>query len=177
MNLIKREKDLDKVKLAEIEYALDGMYRTLSKTIIILFVAYLIGHLKDTIIFMLFYIPIRSFSFGFHANSSIVCLIFSLISFLFLPWIFSGLLIPFAIKITLYIICLIVFIIFSPSSTKKRKIKNKEKRIRLKIISSLITVIYFIISLFVNSRTGNIILCTLLFQSLMISPIIYYLFH
>lgn len=177
MNLIEQEKNFDKVKLAEIRYALDGMYSTLSKTFILLIVAYLIGHLSDSLYFLLFYIPLRSVSFGFHANSSFECLLLSSVGFVLLPWLFSGIDISTNMQITLYAISFICFLLFSPSSTQKRPIKKRQRRIWYKVISSSLIIFYFILSFFVSSKVGNMMLLTCLFQSFMITPIMYIIFR
>ena len=176
MNLIEREQSIDKIKLAEIKYALEGMYSTLSKTLIILIIAYFLGHFKDTLFFMLFYIPIRSFSFGFHANNSTECLILSIITFILLPWLFSAIKINKIWHIVLMIMSFVSFLLFSPAGTKKRPIKNLQIRLKCKIVSSSLLVTYFIISFFVPTTISKMILAVIVCQAFMISPVMYKLF-
>ena len=68
LNLVKRQyPDYDDEKIAVIRYGLEGIYLTVSKTIIIFLIAYFLGILKELIIFTLIYNAIRMPSFGAHA--------------------------------------------------------------------------------------------------------------
>ena len=79
MNLIKENGQYDDIKLAEIRYGLEGLYLTFSKLIVIFLLAYLLGIIKEVIIFLIIYNIIRATSFGLHATKSWICLISSTI--------------------------------------------------------------------------------------------------
>ena len=70
MNLIKENGQYDDIKLAEIRYGLEGLYLTFSKLIVIFLLAYLLGIIKEVIIFLIIYNIIRATSFGLHATKS-----------------------------------------------------------------------------------------------------------
>ena len=55
MNIIKKNKDYDDKKLAEIEYGLVGLYLTLSKSVVIFILALILGIFKEVFIFLLIY--------------------------------------------------------------------------------------------------------------------------
>ena len=59
MNIIKKNKDYDDKKLAEIEYGLVGLYLTLSKSVVIFTLALILGIFKEVFIFLLIYNLIR----------------------------------------------------------------------------------------------------------------------
>ena len=51
MNLIKNNRQYSDEKLAEIKYGLEGLYLTFSKLIVIFLLAYLLGLIKEVLIF------------------------------------------------------------------------------------------------------------------------------
>ena len=63
LNFIKRYNNLDDEKLSIIKYGLESIYILITKLVIILLVAFLLGLLKQTIIFLLFYNLVRLPSF------------------------------------------------------------------------------------------------------------------
>ena len=94
-------------KMEILEYGLTGFYIFISKTIIIFLVAYFLGILKELIIFMLIYNAIRSFSFGMHASSSMVCLIASSITFITSTYICKLIILPIWFKVLFGIITIL----------------------------------------------------------------------
>ena len=76
------------------------------------------------------------------------------------------------------IIMTILIFTYAPADTKKRPIINKKKRLRMKLISTIIAIIYTSICLFIKS---NFILNTLMFSLVleagMILPITYKVFR
>ena len=63
MNLIKNNGQYSDEKLAEIKYGLEGLYLTFSKLIVIFLLAYLLGVIKEVLIFLIIYNVIRTTSF------------------------------------------------------------------------------------------------------------------
>ena len=166
--------DEDKEKLA---YGLEGIYLTITKMIIILLIALLLGFLKEFIIALILFNIIRFPGFGFHASKSIVCLISSTVLILGLPYLFSNIVIPLNIKIILCIISIITFIIFAPADTHKRPLTNKKKRTIRKICTCLLALIYSaIVIIFNNYEISNLLLAALVIETVLVSPIMYLLF-
>ena len=103
MNFIKNNTKYDDVKLKEIEYGLVGIYLLISKTIVIFFIALILGIFKEMIIFTLIYNIIRLTSFGLHATKSWICLLFSTILFIGIPYLSIIINIPIYLKLIISI--------------------------------------------------------------------------
>ena len=177
MNIIKKNKQYDKTKLAEIKYGLETLYLMFSKLIIIGVIAIILGIFKELIIFILIYNIIRMPSFGLHATKSWICLLSSTIIFIGLPLIIKTIQLNQLTKIILGIIFTITIFIFSPADTKKRPIINKKRRKIYKITSTIISIIYVILSLIIkNTYVSNCFIFAIILQNILISPITYRIF-
>lgn len=177
INIIKKYNNFDSDKLEIIKYGLESIYILITKTIIILLVSFLLGLIKETLVFLLFYNFIRMPSFGLHATKSWICLVSSLLIFIILPFICKIITIPFYLKIIIGIIELIFIFKNAPADTHKRPIINKKRRMFLKITSSIVTIIMISFSLFINNTfVENALIISLLLQCFMISPTVYKFF-
>lgn len=177
MNIIKKNKDYDEIKLEEIKYGLTGIYLTISKLIIIAFISIIIGLFKETVIFLLIYNILRMPSFGIHATKSWICLITSSIIFIGLPIVCLNIKLNFVSKIIIGVIgCLLMFK-NSPADTKKRPIVNPKRRLTYKIISTILSIIFVILSIKINNVfISNCLIFGLILQNIMISPVTYKIF-
>ena len=161
-------------KLDEIMYGVEGIYLTITKTVIILALALILGIFKELIYLLIAFNFIRLFSFGMHANNSLTCLIFSSFVFLSGAVLSKYVILKEEVIYILYLIVLVIIAIYSPADTIKRPLINKKKRIRFKILSILTVIIYFVISLFIKD---NLIINSLIFglivECILILPITY----
>ena len=165
-------------KLDEIMYGVEGIYLTISKTIIIFAIAFLLGIAKELFFLLLAFNFIRLFAFGMHADRSWICLIFSSSLFIFGTFLCKYSYISNELFYILYIIALIIICLYSPADTIKRPLINKKKRIRFKVFSILITLIYFIITLFTTSiLIKNCLIIGLLIECILIIPSTYKIFN
>ena len=170
----KSNKNISKDELDKIMYGLEGLYLTIQKMIIVFLIAFLLKILKEVIIFIILYNLIRYLAFGVHAKNSLFCLIYSIIAFIGIPLLTKYISINFYIKISLFIVSILLIIIYSPADTINRPIISKKRRILYKILSSTLSTIYMIISLNIdNSYISNLILFALLLETIMILPITY----
>ena len=177
MNLIRKEKDYDEEKLAEIEYGLVSIYLTFSKLIVITILALILGIFKEMIVFLLMYNIIRMPSFGIHATKSWICLLVSTIGFIGIPLLCIYVRIPLIIKLIGGIICVVLMFKNSPADTKKRPIVNPKRRLVYKILSGVIAIIYVVLSLVIkDSFISNSFLLGLMLQNIVISPLTYKVF-
>ncbi len=177
MNYILKYYYYDNIKKEELKYGLVAIYLLVTKLIIILILAFLLGILKEVILFTIIYIPIRAVSFGLHATKSWICLVSSTIIFVGLPFISKYLLMPTYLKSIIGIISILLMFKNSPADTHKRPIVNKKRRLFFKYSSVLISIIYTILSIFINNNfISNCLLFTLLIQCFLTSPLIYKLF-
>ena len=178
MNLIKNNSDLDDIKLAEVKYGLEGVYMTLTKLVIVVTIALLLGILKEVIIFLFLYNIIRMPSFGLHATKSWICLVSTLIVFLTIPYLCKVYTIPTLIKIIMGIILILLYFKNAPADTHKRPILSIKRRITYKFISTLLAIIFVILSLIIeNNFLSNSLIMSLVVQSFIISPTVYKLFN
>lgn len=167
-------KELDDIKLAEIKYGLQGIYTIVTKTITIFLLAVLLNLTKQFIIFLIFYSLLRGFGYGTHAKSNLQCWIFSIVLILGIPILSIHLNLTFNIKLLLWGIFFINFLIFSPADTRKRPMINKKRKINFKIVVLLISVIYlFLIINFKN--ISNLILGAMFLEGLLVNPLGYVL--
>lgn len=178
MDFIKSNGDYDEIKLAEIKYGIEGIYMLISKMVIIILAAIILGIIKEVAIFLLLYNFIRMPSFGLHATKSWICLISSLIIFLIVPYLCTILILPIWLKIGLGIILIGLFLKNAPADTHKKPIINPKRRRTYKIVSATIATIYTITSIIIEN---NFITCSLIFsliiQSFIISPLTYKIFN
>ena len=178
MNLICESKDYDENKLAIIQYGLEGIYITITKTIIIFFIAFLLGILKELFIFMIFYSIIRMPSFGLHATKSRICLFSSMIIFFGMTYFSKIVIIPLSIKCSLGILTIVFMFKNAPADTEKRPIVSKIRRERYKFISTCLAIIMVFFSIIIKEQfIANALLFSLIIQNFMISPSVYRLFH
>lgn len=164
-------------QIAEIEYGLVSIYLLISKFIIILLLAYILGIVKEMLIFTCFYNLIRIPSFGLHATKSWICLVVSSIMFLGIPLISLNLTLNVQTKLIIGLITTIFIFKNSPADTYKRPIVSPTRRIILKIISTLVSITFVILSAYVqNNFISNSLLFSIIVQSFFISPTVYRIF-
>lgn len=177
LNVIKKYNNFDDDKLAVIKYGLESIYILITKTIIILLVSYLLGLLKQTVIFLVCYNFIRIPSFGLHATKSWICLVSSLLIFIILPFICTVITIPMYLKIIIGLIGLAFIIKNAPADTYKRPIISKKRRMFFKVCSSIVTIAMILFSLLIEDQfLANSLLFSIILQCFMISPTVYKFF-
>ena len=177
MNIVTKNNKYDDIKLAEIKYGLEGLYLTFSKLIIITIIAITLGITKEYILFLLIYNVIRTTSFGLHATKSWICLLSSTIIFIGTPLIMKNIELNLITKIIIGIILTIGIMAFSPADTHKRPIVNKKRRKIYKILSTIISIIYVLLSIIIkNTYISNCFIFAIILQNILISPITYKVF-
>lgn len=177
MNYIKNNTDYNKTKLDEIEYGLVSIYLMISKLIIIFSISLLLGIFKEMLIYLLIYNIIRMPSFGLHATKSWICLLSSTILFISIPYLCMFLSIPIILKIIIGILGICFMFKNAPADTKKKPIVNKKRRKFYKYSSTLLAIIFWILSIVIkNNFVSNCLLLALVMQNFMISPLTYKIF-
>ena len=169
--------DYDDDKLDEIRYGLEAIYLSLSKTIVILLVTLMLGIFKEAVIVLLFFNFLRMFAFGIHAKKSWQCWISSSIIFIGIPYlciytelsnIYYYILIGFSV---------LNFLLYAPADTVKRPLVKKHRRIKFKVLTLIVSLIYII--LFFNTNNifiKNTIVYTMLLEVVLIHPLTYRVF-
>ncbi len=177
VNLAKRNKEYSNEDVEVMRYALEGIYLTFTKILVITLIACLLGLFKEYMWFVILYIPLRSVSFGWHANTTKECWVVSILAFILIPYIFSIITINEITKIILLTFSILVFALYSPADTKKRPIVNKKRRLLFKVVSLIITLVYCCYSFKHSNLISNLMIASLLYQSLLINPLIYKITH
>ena len=171
---IMKYQECDDLKIKKLKYGLEGIYSTIVKLIIILLIACITQTIKTTLLFLLFYAGIRTFSFGWHAKSNIACWISSITIYNIIPLLISKVNVPNAIGYAIIGIALISMILWAPADTPRRPLIRKKQRLKAKLLSILIVIIYFIIFTFTKcSIIKTTLLYALLIQAILINPLTY----
>ena len=174
--IIKNNPKYSNEEIEKLKYGLEGIYLTITKTIIILILSVILGITKNVIMILILFNIIRYFAFGFHAEKSSHCLIFSSILFIGLPFLIFNLKPNNTITLIIAIMCTMVITIFAPADTKKRPLPNKKKRIIRKTISTIIAIIYTIATITFKGNFKYLFLSALIIQAININPITYKIF-
>ena len=177
MNMVKKNNPtFSKDELDKMKYGIEGIYLTITKLFVILLLGFIFNILYEIILLLVFYNFLRFFGFGYHARNSLECLIISISLFFILPLLVSKQLLTFNYKWLLVSLCIINFLLFAPSDTKKRPMINKKKKRIRKTFVILITIIYSIIIPFVDYKLSSILLLSIVIQTIMVNPFIYMIF-
>ena len=177
LSFITKYKNYSKKDIEKLKYGLEGLYLTITKTIVILILSIVLGIFKEVLLVIIFFNVIRYTGFGFHAEKSYQCLISSTINFICIPLLFIKLNMSLELQIIICIICIVSYLLYAPADTIKRPLPNKRKRIIRKILTILIGIIYtLIILLFNNSFITPLLLSSLVIEFLVINPITYKIF-
>lgn len=179
MNTIKSYyPEYDDEQLEKIQYGLEALYLSLTKTIVIIFLSIILRIFKETLIILLLFNALRMTAFGLHASKSWMCWVTSLPTFIGIPLICKYCSIPSYILITIAVFSLINFILFAPADTVKRPLIRKKKRIVYKVLTIIIGIIYLLLIIFYkNQFLQNALTFSMLIQTILINPLTYKLFH
>ncbi len=166
--------ELDKKKL---RYGLEGIYLTITKMIILVILSCILGIFEEFICVTLLFNIIRYTGFGFHAEKSYQCLLFSIFNFIVIPYIFLHINFSNTVIYGICGICILHYLLFAPADTKKRPLPNKKKRVIRKIITVMIGIVYTMLIILFNSEYWtDILLSALIIQTIIISPLTYWVF-
>ncbi len=169
---------IDQISLSEIEYGLAGIYLTITKVIVILLLACILKIIPEVIMFMIIFNIIRTCSFGLHATKSWICLISSILIFILIPIVCQYANLSNNIKFLIGIITIFFIYKNSPADTYKRPIVDPERRKIYKLLSTIITIMFTILALCINSNfLSNCFIFAPIVQCFLISPMVYKFFH
>ena len=172
--IIKYNHEYSTEDMERIIYGLEVVYLTITKTLILLPVAYFLGLFKEVMIFTFFFGLLRCFTYGIHASKSSTCLVTSSITFLGAAYLSNNIILSNFVLGIGAIIFLTLFYLYAPADTENKPLVNRKKRHFSKVGALFITCIY----IFCFFILGNVIIINLLFLSLftaalMILPITY----
>ena len=167
-------KDISNEKIDEIRYGLEGVYLTISKTIFIFALTYILGIFKEMFIMLIIFNLLRTTGFGLHAKKSWQCWVSSTILFIIFPLLSNYIVLPIYIKIIMGIFSIILIFIYAPADTYKHPLVNKKKRLIWKYITTINTIILVFISILIKDNCiANLIIFAIYTEILLINPISY----
>ena len=85
IKFIMKYQECDDLKLKKLNYGLQGIYSLVVKLIVIIIISIITKTISQTLLFLLFYSGIRTYSFGWHAKTNIGCWISSIIVYNIIP--------------------------------------------------------------------------------------------
>ena len=174
IKFIMKYQECDDLKLKKLNYGLQGIYSLVVKLTVIIIISIITKTISQTLLFLLFYSGIRTYSFGWHAKTIIRCWISSIIVYNIIPLLIKSYTIPNIIGYIILTFALLSMIVWSPADTEKRPLIRKEHRKKCKIISILVMITYIVLStLNINYLINNAIIYASFIQSLFVNPLFY----
>ena len=167
----------DEIEKERLHYGFEVIYLSISKLVIILLIAYAFGTLKESLFVLIIFSIIRLFAYGIHMDKSYKCYILSIFSFVVLPKLFINFRLDPLNMSLIFILCLISMFLYAPADTHNKPLINKNKRFKYKSFSIIITVILGVF-LMLSKKTDikNIILLSVVLESILINPVTYKIF-
>lgn len=147
-NLISRSKPIDEKERCIYEYCIRIILKRCLFVILVLIFGIVTKRINVGLLFLLTFIPLRSFCGGMHASTPTICSVLSYGISLAISF-FSPLLgksIPYIILLCLFVLFCIPIFIFAPVDTKNKRLNPKQKS-SLKIKSNILMI--FIVAEFV----------------------------
>lgn len=172
LQLITANREWDEESLEKIRYGLEGIYLTIVKLVILLALAIILNIERLFLINLVFFNILRFFAFGVHARNSTQCLITSTVMFIIFPMLSTSIDFPLPVQIIIASICVLLFLLYAPADTHKRPQKNRKKRQIRKAFAVTIAIIYVLLIIMLKDLS-QIILCSLMTETIMILPITY----
>lgn len=172
LQLITANREWDEESLEKIRYGLEGIYLTIVKLVILLALAIILNIERLFLINLVFFNILRFFAFGVHARNSTQCLITSTVMFIIFPILSTSIDFPLPVQIIIASICVLLFLLYAPADTHKRPQKNRKKRQIRKAFAVTIAIIYVLLIIMLKDL-NQIILCSLMTETIMILPITY----
>ena len=174
LQLITANREWDEESLEKIRYGLEGIYLTIVKLVILLALAIILNIERLFLINLVFFNILRFFAFGVHARNSTQCLITSTVMFIIFPILSTSIDFPLPVQIIIASICVLLFLLYAPADTHKRPQKNRKKRQTRKAFAVTIAIIYVLLIIMLKDLS-QIILCSLMTETIMILPITYHI--
>ena len=171
----KKMPEVDDERAEVINYGLQLVMGEIPKTFIILFIAYILGVFKLTLLSMLFILPYRAVSGGTHLHTHIGCIIATTIFYsgnaiLSKYIVFPDIYIKCIFIVLVWIFSMIMIKLYAPADTIDLPILRKKERKIKKMLSYIIMTISLIIAALINnSIISNLLIFGMLFQSIVIT--------
>ena len=135
-------------------YGFELLFSSLMSTSIIFVVGMLLGRIIETIVFLITFVLLRSFTGGYHANSYLLCALVTSLSYGFVLLLSELIKVSINAYIILALVGLVVLLIFAPKEHPNKKLTT-EKKIKFKIISIIIFALIMIVGIYIKINSNN----------------------
>ncbi|MBP2031889.1 accessory gene regulator B [Clostridium algifaecis] len=155
------------LELKKMEYGLVCTFDEITKFVPYFFIFWLFSLQKYYLVALMFFCPIRLFSGGYHAKTYWGCFFISFIIFGIIIILGKYISIAKNLLIILTVASLVLICIFSPVDNINKRIKSQERRLKLKHLSIIVTLLlsiacYFIPNKFLNTAVISIVSATIM---------------
>lgn len=179
-NSLRKKMPMPDERAEVINFGLLVLIGEVPKIILIFAFAWYFKILKLTLLTFIAISMYRTQSGGFHLESHIGCLLFSLLifcgtGFLAKAIVTTNMYLLYALYTLIFVLNFIVISKYAPADTDKVPIINMEKRKKKKLMSYLAVFIIYIFALFISSSQiiSNVCILSTLIQSLGMTPVAY----
>lgn len=175
--LEKHNKYTEKDKIIA-HYGLETLYIFFEKLIIITVISMMIGITKELYLLFLLFWMLRLYAGGMHLSSSLGCTILSTILFIGGTYLCMHMHLELSYRIIIAGVSICIFTLYSPADTYKKPLIRENIRLKRKIKSIIVVLIYFISLIIIkNNFILNVITYSIFVQSLLICPCTYKIFN
>lgn len=158
-------------------YTLESLYSLVTKTSVVLLLAFLLRTFSITCVALVLYSFLRGFAFGIHATKNIYCWIITLTTYILGPLFIQQFVFPMTFIYVSYAVGVLSILLWAPADTPSRPLLSKKKRNTNKMISFGLALLYIASSFyFKNATYFEIVSFVLLLESVCICPLTYALF-
>lgn len=174
LSIITNHKKCSKKDIVIYKYGLEGLYNLITKMIVVLILTLLLNTAKEFGLILLFYALLRTFGFGIHAESSLMCWATTLTIYVFGSLLVKEIILVKEFVLIIWTFAFISFLLWAPADTPKRPLIRKNQRIKQKIKVCIISLLYLLLIIFINNNTViNAISYALLIEMICVNPITY----
>lgn len=147
-------------------YGFELLLSSLMSTSIVLVVGMLLGRILETIVFLITFVLLRSFTGGYHANSYLLCVLVTSLSYGFVLLLSEFIKVSINAYIILALVGLVVLLILAPIGHPNKKL-SPEKKIRFKIISIIIFAFIITVGIYTKIHCNNGVASDVIFFALL----------
>lgn len=161
-------------KLAEINYGIAVFITNGYKNALLFVLALVLGVLKYFLIAFFCFGILRTFAAGIHAKREWTCLPTSLA--IYFGIIYVAIYLQFNITVTtlIFCFCFIIMLLYAPADTEEKPIASKSRRVKLKLLSCIATIVLYLVSIhYIGTTISHIITLSAVVECVLIMPVSY----
>lgn len=162
------------IEIEKIEVGFEILFENITKVIIIMCCAMLAGVLRETIIAITVFAMLRLFTFGMHAQNSVVCTFISLGINVITPMLIRNVTISSGLFVVIMLLFIALIYKYAPADTDKHPLIGVKKRRALRLYAVGISVMLMVFGLLVGDMwVRSIVMFMEMYVVIGILPITY----